>query len=140
MDKLSKIRRYMVSNPEVLVLSEQGMDFAVNVFYGRSNRRRLAELLCAALSDALRCPFGLGTGRDWFAQGGELMGETLDSFLNASLLTDEERQRGRESVQRPHTPASMLELLAATEKAIGKRRDAEALARRAAGPPLQVAA
>lgn len=127
MDMLSNVRRYLVSNSDVL--SEQTRHYAINVYYAGRKRGRLAEVLCAAISEAIGGSFGLGEGLKWFAEGGELMNDMLDSFTNSSLLSEEEKQRGRDAVKRPHTITSMLELLAATDKALVKRRDAEALAR-----------
>lgn len=139
MDTLSKVRRYLEANPSVLILSAISLDYSLRVFYSRRNRARLAELLCALLSNAVE-GFGLGNGARWFAQGGELMREMLDNFLDTYLLSNEERERGREAVRQPHTPTSMLELLALTNAAISRRRDNLARKRYEQRLTLQIAA
>ncbi len=127
MDTLSKTRRYLEANPSVLTLSPVALEYALHVYYVRRNRCRLAELLCALISDAIGAKFGLGDGAKWFAEGAELMEEMLGNFLDADLLNDEEKDRGRCAVVQPHTAGSLLELLARTNAAITKRRDNRAL-------------
>lgn len=140
MDTLSKVRRYLEANPSVLTLSAVSLEYALHVYYARRNRARLAELLCALISDAIGAKFGLGDGAKWFAEGGELMEEMLSNFLDADLLNDEEKERGRAAIKQPHTATSLLELLARTNAAITKRRDNRAQKLYEERPSLKVAA
>ncbi|MBG8555060.1 hypothetical protein [Hymenobacter guriensis] len=139
MDTLSQVRRYLECNPTLLAAVPEARSFALDVYYVRQNRKRLATVLCAVITDALQAPFGLGSGPQWLERGGELMQGMLDNFLDAELLTAEEKERGKRAAQGPHTPCSLLLLLAATYTAIRRRRDAKASVRSAA-MPMQVQA
>lgn len=127
MDKLSKVRRYLERNTSVVALTPEALSYALNTFLNRSNRLHLADLLCALIDDSIGGNFALGAGAAWRDAGAELMHAQLDGLLDKELLNDEEKERGRQAVTGPHTPTSLLVLLAKTAAAIQGRRDAKAL-------------